>query len=204
MNNELKKIFAFIQMVGKLKTTYRFGTNEHFLGDSSADHSWRLALMTFMMVDQLGLRVDALRSVKLALVHDLAESITGDVDARLIKEKIYSKKDKQDMEAKAMKDFYDVLPERMGREIYELWLEYENAETEEARFVKAMDKIETLTHLVEKGQEVFDDVDLVGVYGNEEVRNFPDLKKVFMVVKEQIRKELDNAGISWKEEYNNY
>lgn len=197
----LEKIFDFLHLIGKLKTTYRFGANENFQGDSSADHSWRLALMTFIVADELKLKVDLVKSMKIALIHDLAESITGDIDARLIKEGVYSSKEKQDGEVEAMKKIYDTLPEKIGREIYELWLEYENSETPEAKFIKALDKIETLTHIVELSYEKYDDTDLIGTYGNAQVKNFPELADFFRLVKKEIKKEFERGEIPWKEEF---
>lgn len=194
-------IFEFLHLIGKLKTTYRFGANENLQGDSSADHSWRLAVMVFLLASELKLDVDVEKSMKIALVHDLAEALTGDIDARDIKNQKVTKAEKQEREMAAMEKICGTLPAERGEEIYNLWEEYQQKETKEAKFINALDKIETLTHVVEIGYENYDDVDLAGVYGNKAVERYPELMEVMRVVKEELKAEYEKGGFPWKEEY---
>jgi len=198
----LEKILEFLHLIGRLKTTYRFKANEKCLGDSSADHSWRLALMTFMIAEELKLDLDIAKAVKIALVHDLAESITGDIDVRLIKQKVFTKEQKRKSEEEAMIKLKKILPKRLGGEINDLWLEYERESSREALYIKALDKIETSMHIVELGEGAYDDTDLIGTYGNENVAKFPELKDFSRLIKEEIKKEFKKGGFAWKEEYN--
>ena len=80
----IKQIFDFLHKVENLKRTYRFKTIKNIEGDSVADHTWRLTLMTFIIADELKLDINILKSLKLALTHDIPESITDDIDARLV------------------------------------------------------------------------------------------------------------------------
>jgi 5'-deoxynucleotidase YfbR-like HD superfamily hydrolase len=151
---------------------------------------------------KLKLDIDITQAMKIALVHDLAESITGDIDAKLIKEKIYTREEKKQSEEKAMIKIKEFLPTKLGEEINNLWLEYEEAKTKEARYIKALDKIETSMHIVELGEGIYDDTELIGTYGNENVANFPELNNFFQLVKEEIKKEFKKNGLVWKDEYN--
>lgn len=198
------KIFEFLHLVRRLKTTYRFGADKNSKGDSSADHSWRLALMVFIIAEELRINLDLLKAVKIALIHDLAESITGDIDARLVKDNIYSKEDKQFAEEKAMKKFVEILPENIGQEIYDLWSEYENMSTPEACYVKVLDKVETLMHILELGHPNYTDSELIGTYGNDIIEKAPELKEVFLTIKREIKEEFQKGNIPWKEEYDTF
>ncbi|QKX57560.1 uncharacterized protein TRUGW13939_04678 [Talaromyces rugulosus] len=95
----------------------------------------------------------------MALVHDLAESAIGDIPtfAGVAKERKY------DMERNGFQYLDNLLqtysPKR-ATEISELWLEYEQGETPEAKWVKEMDKFECLVQAHEYEQKTFGKKDL--------------------------------------------
>ena len=203
MSKNLKQILKFLHKIGKLKETYRFGESKTLKGDSSADHSWRLALMTFIIADELKLKIDISRAMEIALVHDLAEAITGDIDARLIAQGKITKEKKYQQEKKAMERIKKSLPIKAGKKIYELWQDYEKGGSKEAKFIKALDKIETLTHFIGiKARNKIDMPELLITYGNKEVKNFPQLENMFKLVKKEIKKDFKRNNIPWKKEYN--
>jgi len=65
-NKNLKQILKFLHQIGKLKETYRFGESKTLKGDSSADHSWRLALMATVVADELKLGLKMEKALKIA------------------------------------------------------------------------------------------------------------------------------------------
>ena len=73
----------------------------------------------------------------MALLHDLAESITGD----LTPDKI-SKKNKHEKENLAMKQILSDLPNRISKSYYKIWDDYQRASSEEAKLVHEIDKLE--------------------------------------------------------------
>lgn len=201
--NNLEKIFDFLHVINDLKTTMRYEVFD-IEGDSSADHSWRLSFMVFIIADELNLDIDVSKAMKIAIVHDLPEAITGDIDYIHVREGRVSKEDKNKDEIEAIKKMQALLPEKIGKEIFELWEEYEYSKTKEALFVKALDKIETITYIIEKGRE-YTQEDIIGTdYVDKHVKNFPELKGVLKELKIRLRKEFEKRGIEWKEEYDNY
>jgi len=82
--NNFRKIIDFIHQTGRLKQIYRFSEEPKMPKESVADHCWRLALMVAIFSDELALKIDVAKALKIALVHDIAESITGDIDAVLV------------------------------------------------------------------------------------------------------------------------
>jgi len=198
----LEKIFNFLHEIEHLKSTYRYNKTSAGEKESSADHSWRLALTTFIIADELRLKIDINKSIKIALVHDIAEAITGDIDAILIAEGKVSVEDKRRQEEEAVKKLKETLPETVGSEISDLWHEYEEEVTPEARFVKALDKIETLTQLVESGYKIYDKPEFIPNYADKAVRKFPELIEMLKILKEKLKSEFDKGNIEWKDEYN--
>ncbi len=89
-----------------------------------------------ILSDTTGL--DTLKTVRMALIHDLAESTIGDLTPR-------QKQDNHDeLETNAMNKILSSLPEDV-RELYiETWNEYQRNESPEARLVHNADKLEML------------------------------------------------------------
>lgn len=202
MKNNLNKIFNFLDKIENLKSTVRYIYTKSGRQESVAEHSWRLALMAFILAQELKLKINILRATEMALVHDLPEAITGDIDAVQIAEGKVLKRDKQRREKKAMGKIANLLPSKVGEEIYNLWQEYEESKTAEARFIKALDKIETLTQLSESGYKTYDKPEFIANYADQAVKKFSELVPILKIIKEKLKKEFQKGSLPWKKEYN--
>jgi putative hydrolase of HD superfamily len=204
INSEnLEKIFDFLHKIENLKSTLRYTSTKSGRKESVAEHSWRLALFTFVMVDELDLDLDRFHAVKIALVHDLAEALTGDIDAIEIEQGKITKEEKQKLEIEAIKQIKDALPQKAGDEIYSFWKEYNECKTKEAKFIKALDKLETLTQFTETGYKIYDKHEFIANYADKAVSDFPELKDMLKIIKRKLKSEFVKGNIPWKEEYNN-
>lgn len=138
-NTELEGILTFIKEAENLKNTLRFAFTSKGRQESSAEHTWRLCLLLLVCACRLPhLHLEKL--LKLAVIHDLAEAVCGDTPA-------ISRTDhaaKTALERRALTRLLRPLSGRLKEQILDLWEEYESAATEEARCVKAFDKLETL------------------------------------------------------------
>ena len=197
----LKRIFYFLHKVENLKSTLRYMFTKTGRTESSAEHSWRLALMSFMTAKELNLDINIERAMKIALVHDIAESITGDISFIRIVDKEISREEKTSMERRAMIKLKNILPEKIGLEVYDLWEEYEKKLTKEAKFIKALDKLETLTQLVEAGCKKYKRPELIPNYANEAVEDFPALEGILKIIKRKLKQEFAKCKIPWKKGY---
>ena len=76
--DDAARILELLHRVEPLKHLPRTGWVDRGVStpESVAAHSWRLALLAWIMADSLGL--DAGRAMKIALVHDVPEAVTGD------------------------------------------------------------------------------------------------------------------------------
>lgn len=95
----------------------------------------------------------------------------------------------------------NALPAPLGEEIFELWYDYEKSRSREAKFVKALDKIETTIHLVESGHETYDFPELIAIYPKKAVNDFPELKSMLKAVNGRLKKEFQKGKFPWKKEY---
>ena len=153
--------FSFLSAVGKLKTQLRSGWL-FYLPDSAhhetvAGHSFRVGIMA--MFSQNGLNKE--KCIKMALVHDLCEAFCGDLvleewlspEQRLFFKKIgksvKSRTDEHKLEFESLKLVLGTQNDSNLKEIQELWLEYEDQQTPESKFIKELDKLEMLVQAKE-------------------------------------------------------
>jgi putative hydrolase of HD superfamily len=155
-------LVRFMQIASKLKTVRRQGWIDRGVAEpeSVADHSWSVALLAWTLAGERD-DLDRNRVLLLGLIHDLPEALAGDTtpfDAQRdemgqISAEHFSRpptystaaKDlKRQAEEQALDEMLAGLPDSLRVEIRDAWQEYEEAETPEARFVKQVDKLETV------------------------------------------------------------
>jgi putative hydrolase of HD superfamily len=197
----VEKLLVFFDCAERLKTTMRYKSNKEILHESSAAHSWKLSIMVLATYRELGLELDLEKAMKLAIVHDLAEAITDDIDYFLIADGKVSKEQKRNLEINAMNEIRMMLSSATGSEIYDLWDDFDKADSTEAKFVKALDRIEALTHLISIGNEAYDRPELIVNYADSAVADFPALRPMLKTIKNRFKMEFERSGIAWKQEY---
>ncbi|NOI13146.1 HD domain-containing protein [Vibrio hepatarius] len=105
--------------------------------ENSAEHSWHVALMAILMEEHANEPVDIARVVKMLLLHDIVEIDAGDT---FVYDAVASA-EQEEKELAAAKRLFGMLPEEQGRALFELWLEFEAAESADAKFAKALDRL---------------------------------------------------------------
>ncbi|KAF7667774.1 hypothetical protein LDENG_00048540 [Lucifuga dentata] len=132
-------VLQFMKLIGQLKRVPRTGWVYRNVKqpESVSDHMYRMAMMALIITDPT---VDKDRCIKLALVHDIAECIVGDIAPS----DNVSKAEKHRREEEAMTRLSGLLPQGLKQEIYGLWEEYENQSSPEARLVKEFDRLEMI------------------------------------------------------------
>ena len=158
-------ILAFFRAIEGLKRTPRTGWLDRGIPsaetESVADHTLLTALIAWTLaMDDPAL--DADRVLKLAMVHDIAEALVGDITPYAPEDipdgsdpdalrAFFSVRRQASPEAEARKhaaeqraaeDLFALLPDQVRRELRALWEEYEFRSSPEARFVKDVDRLE--------------------------------------------------------------
>ncbi|EGR0352953.1 HD domain-containing protein [Vibrio vulnificus] len=135
----LNKQLALLMELDKLKSVLRrtrVKSADKRL-ENSAEHSWHVALMALLMEEHANEPVNIGRVVKMLLLHDVVEIDAGDT---FVYDAVASKQ-QAEKELAAAQRLFGMLPADQGEELLQLWLEFEAAQTADAKFGKALDRI---------------------------------------------------------------
>lgn len=139
--NDLLKQISFIKEIDKLKYIQRktklFNSDRH---ENDAEHSWHLAMMALVLAEHSNRPVDILKVVKMVLIHDIVEIDAGDT---FLYDTLKNHTNTRE-ELAAAKRIFGLLPEKQAEEFVEIWKEFEDGITDEAKFAKSMDRFEPL------------------------------------------------------------
>ena len=194
MNQNLEKIFHFMEILQKLKTNKRWlETPTVIKKESIADHSFKVLVMVFVVWKNLWLNLDNLKILKLALVHDIIEAIAWDTDYNSVYLWLISKQEKYDKELEAIKEIKKILPSPLWQEIYDLWIDYDTSISNEAKFVKAVEKTESIDHLLYYWPSYINIPHKLATYCDNAMANFPELKWYYHGYKQKLK----NMFIEW-------
>lgn len=142
MEKLIENLIDFHKKAEKLKLTTRHSwLTDASRQESTAEHSWMLCLLAMLLADKLDAKVDLLKVLKMVIIHDLAESVTGDIPAHEVSAR---QDNKHSAEKKAFEGLVASLPKDKAAEIVSLWEEFEKRETAEARFSNSLDKLEAI------------------------------------------------------------
>jgi len=181
-SDRLLGALAFLREAERLKSTLRSGYTSTGRPESTAEHTWRLCLMALVFAEEFG-DIDLLRLIKLCIVHDLGEALSGDIPAVLQTEEF----DKSAQERADLEVLTGALPPAKRSEILALWEEYEAASSPEAILAKGLDKLETiLQHNQGKNPASFDYAFNLG-YGQKQTSAHPLLAEIRALLDEETR-----------------
>ncbi|WP_276496744.1 HD domain-containing protein [Pontibacter litorisediminis] len=141
MKEQLKNVLEVLNLSEKLKYELRHSWLSNGRQESVAEHTWRMALMVVLLEPYLDNEIDVARTLKMVIVHDLVEAEAGDIPAFEVNT-IALKELKRQKELKAIENLRQALGNGLGQHVYELWHEFEDKLTYEARVANALDKLE--------------------------------------------------------------
>lgn len=124
---------------------------------------------------ELSKPIDFEKALKMVLIHDIPEIIAGDPsplgtdgtgrDSHAYNEE--ARRKKHENEKRAAKEIFGKLPKPEGDELYNIWLEFEEGKTYEAKVAAALDKFEGKLQALEyTGGRIYKDhYDFFRTYG---------------------------------------
>jgi putative hydrolase of HD superfamily len=145
VTTRLDRILGFLEISDQLKTIER--ACYLTMGDgleTDADHTWHTALFALLLHRDLSRDVDLGHVLTLLTIHDLVEIYARDTfgyDAA-------GQRDQPQREAAAADRLFGELPDDLAAAMHAWWEEFEAARTPEARFAKAMDRLQVLAQNV--------------------------------------------------------
>ncbi len=135
LNQQLK----FILEIDKLKKILRQNIiTDKSRNENSAEHSWHLAIMAIFLTEHSPDPLDIHKVVKMVLIHDLVEIDAGDLFC-YNDEELRSQKER---EFTAANRIFGLLPADQSQELWDIWTEFESGQTAEARFARALDRLQ--------------------------------------------------------------
>ena len=136
-----KKQLDFILEIDKEKEIYR---QTHLKGykrqENDAEHAWHMAIMIYLLKEYANEEFDFAKAMMMALIHDIVEIDAGDTYA-------YDTKNlatQEEREEKAANRIFGMLPDEQKKEMLDLFYEFEEGKTPEAKFAKTMDNFQPI------------------------------------------------------------
>jgi putative hydrolase of HD superfamily len=137
----LAQQIAFIAECDKLKEIFRQTINtQSRRPENDAEHSWAFALCVLVLAEHANEKIDVLRVLKMALIHDLVEIDAGDTFAY----DLQAAAQQHEREARAADRIFGLLPADQAQEFRALWDEFEARDTPEAKFAHACDRFQPM------------------------------------------------------------
>ena len=118
--------------------------------ENDAEHAWHLAAMTWLLSEYANEKFDVAKTMLMVLLHDVVEIDAGDSYAY----DPAAQKTAHERELAAAERLYHILPEDQGTYLENLWKEFEEGKTPEARFAHVMDNFQPM--LLNNSNEVDD------------------------------------------------
>ncbi len=141
MTDRLTQQLDFILKIDQLKNVFR---QTHLTGhgrrENDAEHAWHMAMMAYLLKEYSNEDIDLLKVIMMCLIHDIVEIEAGDTYAYDEE----GKKSQKEREEKAKHQLYSLLPEDQAQDLMDLFDEFEERKSPEARFVRAMDNLQPL------------------------------------------------------------
>lgn len=134
-----------IRKIFKLKEIQRscsVGSGKNLRKESSAEHSWSCLILADYFLTKYNFNLDRLKVYELLMYHDLVEIESGDVPVHHEEER----KNKKELEKAAMKKLSNQIPPSLSNKFTSLFTEFENNQTQEAKFALAIDKLDAAVH----------------------------------------------------------
>lgn len=168
-----RELLNFLSKLECLKTNGRHSTTRGGITETVAAHSWRLAVLALLVAPEFS-EIDSNKLIRMCLIHDFGEAITGDIPSFL------KTKEHEATEENAVETLLTSLPQPQREELTALFREMDAHETQEARLYKALDKMEAVIQHNESDISSWLplEYELQQTYAMENAAEFPYLKEL--------------------------
>lgn len=139
-NSHIIAMLKLMHLSEKLKDEMRHQWTSEGRQESVAEHSWRLSLLVLLCYNHVKAPLDFKKVISMAIIHDIVEAEAGDQHF-LVSDEILLETQAVN-ELKSIKNIRDILGNETGEYFFSIWNEFNELTSYEAKFVRALDKIE--------------------------------------------------------------
>ena len=193
VNERLKKQIEFILEIDKEKNIFRQNNiTGNVRRENDAEHAWHMAIMAYILREYSNESIDIAKVMLMCLIHDIVEIDAGDTYAY----DEQSKKSQHERENAAKERIYSLLPPDQRAELAELFEEFEERKSPEARFARAMDNFQPLLLNDDNQGESWREhgVRAEQVYGRQ-IESKDGSEKIYEITDEIIRKNISLGNL---------
>lgn len=141
MDERLEKQVDFVLEIDKEKNIFRqTHLSGHGRNENDAEHAWHMAIMAYLLREYSNEKIDITKVMLMCLIHDIVEIDAGDTYA-YDEEKLKTQKAREDA---AKNRIFSILPEDQKKELMDIFDEFEESVTPEAKFARSMDNLQPL------------------------------------------------------------
>lgn len=188
-DKEIHGLIKFFKETELIKTQLRNAWLSNEKCESVADHSWRMSIIALCLL-KFESEIDVAKVLKMCIIHDLGEAYEGDIPAIEKEDKFL----KLQRETDCIDKLTENLSHELKDELTELFNEYNDGITKESKFIKGVDKIETLLQHIQGYTPPNFDYNFNLEYGKEWT-NYNEVLQTIRKVLDDETKILINKGI---------
>ena len=185
---EPKVLIQALGVAEKLKNVTRHCYTTEGRHESVAEHSWRCALMAYLMKDEFP-EVDMDKVITMCLIHDLGEAFTGDIPS------FYKTSADEEKEEQMLYGWVASLPEPYATEMRALYEEMAQRQTVEAKIYKCIDGLEAVLQHNESDLSTWipQEYELNQTYASDRVGFSPFLTQLRQQLKEDTIRKIEEG-----------
>jgi putative hydrolase of HD superfamily len=145
LDQQIRFVTEIDRLKGVLRQTMLAGPGRR---ENSAEHSWHLAVMALALAEHAPPGTDIARVTAMVLVHDLVEIDAGDL---FVYADAAQQARQEEAERAAADRIFALLPPDQAASFRGLWDEFEERRTPEARFARALDRLQPMLENLKVG-----------------------------------------------------
>ncbi len=164
-----------VRLLLKLKEVERYSTVKE-RKESSAEHSWSAIIIAEYFLKLIKEPINELRVIKLLTYHDLVEIISKDNYS------IVDNHKREMSEDQAFEILINKIPNELKEEYKEYYNEFKEQKTIESKFVKAIDALEAVIHVLDYKEQWHEQKwteQKLRNYKEKAIKPFPEIYKFF-------------------------
>ncbi len=190
-----RELLDFLSALECLKTNGRHSVTCGGVTETVAAHSWRLCVMALLLLPEFP-DIDGDKLIKMCLIHDFGEAITGDIPSFLKTD------ENESTEVDAVGSLVDTLPEPQRGMLHALFSEMDAMQTREARLYKVLDKMEAVIQHNESDISTWIplEYELNLTYAVDNAAEFPYLKELRALMAEDTKQKIEKAKENKRDE----